>query len=50
MGRMSGAAGFTRGPDPGLPGFTFNDPNQNKDLPGGGIAPGITQGSSFGVN
>ena len=50
MGRMSGAAGFRRGPDPGLTGFSFNDPSQSKDLQGGGVAAGFTQSSSFGVN
>ena len=51
MGRMSGAAGFKRDsvasrgvPDPGLTGFTYNDPNSNR-----GPA-GTTQGSTFAIN
>ena len=55
MGRMTGAAGFKRDsvssrgmPNPGLTGFTYNDPNAapsgNRYTPGG-----TTQTSSFGM-
>lgn len=52
MGRMTGAAGFKRdsvqgggnGPNPGLTGFSFNDPSSRHSVASN------TQGSSFGIN
>lgn len=51
MGRMTGAAGFKRDsvasrgfPDPGLTGFSYNDPSSNR-----GPA-SSTQTSKFGMN
>ena len=59
MGRMTGAAGFKREsvssrgvPDPGLTGFTYNDPNKVSAVGSTTryTAGGATQTSSFGVN
>merc|ERR1712107_908143 len=59
MGRMSGAAGFKRDsvasrggkPDPGLTGFSYNDPNATPVMSqrGQNMA-GNTQTSGFGMN